>query len=143
MTAGNLGKLLEYTVEYGAIPVTTIRDVFRYFTPEEVSNWVESLAGRLETNRKLTIDVFINALEELKGKVPETLSASMVAFICRENLGVLEVKEKDVILLAKGLQVLVPDLVGVDDDKIVVNASASSVAEAVDTQLEKLHRGDG
>ena len=43
------------------------------------------------------------------------------------------------ISLAKGLQVIVPDLVGVDDDKIVVNASASHVAAAVRSQMEKLH----
>ena len=47
------------------------------------------------------------------------------------------------ISLAKGLQVIVPDLVGVADDKIVVNASASHVAAAVRSQLEKLHGNNG
>ena len=142
MTTSDLGKLLEYTVEYGAIPVTTFREVFQKFDPQDVSTWVEDLADNLNANRKLTIDVFINALEELKGKVPDALAASMVAFTCRETLGVLEVQEPDVISLAKGLQVIVPDLVGVDDDKIVVNASASHVAAAVRSQLEKLHGDD-
>ncbi len=87
--------------------------------------------------------MFINALEELEGKVPDALAASMVAFTCRETLGVVEVQEPDVISLAKGLQVIVPDLVGVVDDKIVVNASASHVAAAIRSQLEKLHGNDG
>ena len=142
MTTSDLGKLLEYTVEYGAIPVTTFREVFQHFDPQHVSTWVEGLADKMLANRKLTIDVFIKALEELKGKVPDALAASMVAFTCRETLGVVEVQEPDVISLAKGLQVIVPDLVGVDDDKIVVNASASHVAAAVRTQMEKLHGDD-
>ena len=142
MTAVDVGKLLEYTVEYGAIPVTVFREVFGYSDPRDVSTWVEALAARLEASRKLTIDVFIQALEELKGKVPDALSASMVAYTCREHLGVVQVQEPDVIALAKGLQVIVPDLVGVADDKIVVNASASHVAAAVRVQLEKLHGGE-
>ena len=142
MTTSDLGKLLEYTVEYGAIPVTTFREIFRYFDPQDVSIWVQALAGRMKANRKLTLDVFIKALEELKGKVPDTLAASMVAFTCRESLGVAEVQEPDVISLAKGLQVIVPDLVGVVDGKIVVNASASHVAAAVKSQMEKLHGDD-
>ena len=142
MTTVDLGRLLEYTVEYGAIPVTTFRKVFQFSDPHDVSNWVGSLADVLSARRKLTIDVFIKALEELKGKVPDALAASMVAFTCRETLGVVEVQEPDVISLAKGLQVIVPDLVGVVDDKIVVNASASHVAAAIRSQLEKLHGSD-
>lgn len=142
ITAKDLGKLLEYTVEHGAIPITTFREIFEYFDPQEVSVWVEDLADRMIASRKLTIDVFVNALAELKGKVPDALSASLVAYTCRETLGVIEVEEPDVISLAKGLQVIVPDLVGVDDDKIVVNASAAHVAAAVRSQLEKLHGND-
>ncbi|MDE0258579.1 MAG: ATP-binding protein [Gammaproteobacteria bacterium] len=142
ITARDLGTLLEYTVEYGAIPVTVFREIFELFDPTEVSAWVGTLAGRMATNRKLTINVFINALAALKGKVPDALSASLVGFTCRETLGVVEVEDSDVISLAKGLQVIVPDLVGVDDDKIVVNASASHVAAAVQAQLEKLHEDD-
>ena len=142
MTAADLGRLLEYTVEYGAIPVTIFREVFQLFDPRDVSDWVEALAQRMNAARKLTIDVFIKALEVLKGKVPDALAASTVAYTCRENLGAVEVQEPDVVALAKGLQVIVPDLVGVEEDKIVVNASASHVADAVRSQLEKLHGDD-
>lgn len=51
-------------------------------------------------------------------------------------------KDADVISLVKGLSILVPDLVGITDDKIVVNASALRVAEAVNAQLEKLRQDD-
>jgi hypothetical protein len=37
------------------------------------------------------------------------------------------------------LQIIVPDLVGVEGDKIIVNASSERVAVAVGAQVEKLH----
>lgn len=138
MTAHDLGRLLELTVEYGAIPLTKLREVFQIYDPEKVVKWVDDLRGWLSGHRQLTIDVFLKALDRLRGKVPDVLSASTIAFECREGLGIARVKESDVIAVAKGLSILVPDLVGIDSDKIVVNASAARITAAVETQLEKL-----
>ena len=138
MKARDLGELLKYTVEYGAIPVTKFREVFHFFDPQEVSTWVEEIDEQLRSSRKLTIDVFLLALEELKGKVPDALPASAIALTCRESLGAVSVKETDVISLVSGLQIIVPDLVGISGDKVVVNASATRVAAAVQAQIEKL-----
>src|SRR5262249_29791400 len=90
-------------------------------------------------SRTLTLDIFLKALQHLKGQVPDVLSASTIALVCRQQLKAVRVREPDVVALVKGLSILVPDLVGIDGDKIVVNASAEKVAEAVRTQLEKLH----
>ena len=140
MMASDLGKLLEYTAEFGAIPFTTIRKVFTYFNPKDVSDWVENLEEELKSGQKLTIDVFIRALDELKKKVPDTLAPSTISLICRDSLGAVGVQDADVISLVKGLNVIVPDLVGIGEDKtVVVNASASHVAEAIRLQLEKIH----
>jgi predicted AlkP superfamily phosphohydrolase/phosphomutase len=140
ITAADLGRLLKYTVEYGAIPVTKLRDLFSHYSPNAVTAWVETLEDWLTTKRPLSLDIFIKALEHLKGKVPDVLSASTVALICREQLKKKTVKDSDVIALVRGLSILIPDLVGIDNDKIVVNASAEKVAEAVRSQLEKLHQ---
>ena len=139
ITASDLGKLLEYTVEFGAIPVTVFREVFERYDPNDVSLWVERLSEQMSASRTLTIDVFVRALEELKGKIPDALAASTIALTCRESLNVVGVREADVIALVKGLQVIVPDLVGISEDKVIVNASASRVAAAIRSQLEKLH----
>lgn len=139
ITAADLGKLLSYTVEYGAIPVTKLREVFGLYSPDKVAAWVKGLEEWLQAKRPLSLDIFIKALERLRGKVPDVLSASTIAFICRDQLRKKTVKEEDVVALVSGLAILVPDLVGIDGDKIVVNASANKVAEAVRSQLEKLH----
>jgi hypothetical protein len=51
----------------------------------------------------------------------------------------LSVRDPDVIALARGLSILIPDLIGVDNDKIIVNASPNHIAGAIRTQLEALH----
>lgn len=62
--------------------------------------------------------------------------------VSREELNVPNVLDKDVRKLVAGLQVLIPDLVGISDDRIVVNASAEHVAQAITAQLEKLRVDD-
>lgn len=140
MRAADLGKLLEYTVTYGAIPLDSLEAVFKLHDPTKVTHWVDELEAGLKAKRKLTIDVFLKALELLRGKVPDALQASLISFACRTQLGVPTVLDEDVIRLVRGLQILVPDLVGLDDsNRIIVNASAERVAAAVARQLDNLH----
>ncbi|MBL8353316.1 MAG: ATP-binding protein [Delftia acidovorans] len=138
----DLGRLLEYTVEYGAISVVKLRELFSIYDPEAVTTWVTDLEQHLKESRKLTIDVFIQALDLLKGDIPDVLSASTIALYCRKDLKVHSVKDQDVKTLVAGLQILVPDLIGIADDKIVVNASSTHVAQAVMAQLEKLKKDE-
>jgi hypothetical protein len=137
--ASDLGKLLEYTVEHGAIPLTKLRDVFTLYDPEKVSQWVADLKTWLNEKRPLTIDIFLKALKALKGKIPDALSAGTIALICRDTLHVASVKDEDVISLARGLSISSPDVVGVERDKIIINASAERVAAVIEVQLERLH----
>lgn len=140
MRAADLGKLLEYTVTYGAISLDVLEAMFKLRDPKAVTAWVEALEGKLKSKRKLTIDVFLKALEHLRGKVPDALQASLVSYTCRSQLGVPTVRDEDVIRLVRGLQILIPDLVGLDDnERIIVNASAERVAAAVEKQLDNLH----
>lgn len=140
ITAKDLGLLLEYTVQYGAIPLTVLDELFKIYVPAAVSAWVKDLEKRLKASRALTIDIFLQALRNLKGKIPDALSASTIAYECRDRLGAVSIKNDDVIAVARGLSILVPDLVGVEGDKVIVNASPDRVAAAVATQLEQLRQ---
>lgn len=142
ITGKDLGKLLEYTVQYGAIPLTVFREIFQIYDPKAVSAWVKGLEERLRSSRSLTIDIFLKALTNLKGKIPDALSASTIAYEVRDRLGAKSVKNDDVINLARGLSILVPDLVGLEGDKIIINASPERVAAAVAAQLNQLHEPD-
>jgi hypothetical protein len=129
-------------LQYGAIPLTVLREVFVIYDPGAVSSWVAGLEARLKANRHLTIDIFLQALKNLKGKSPDALSAGTIAYECRDKLGAVSTKNEDVLAIAKGLSILVSDLVGVEGDKIIVNASPERVAAAVATQLDHLHADD-
>jgi hypothetical protein len=138
MRASDLGRLLEFTVEFGAIPLTKFQEVFSLYDHASVTRWVDELGTWLKKQRPITIDIFIKALAQLKGKIPDVLSADTIAFQCRETLGAAKVQAQDVVMLARGLSILVPDLVGVEDDKVVINANAQHVADAIRVQLENL-----
>jgi hypothetical protein len=139
ITGQDLGRLLEYTVKYGAISLPKFREIFNYFDPVKISGWVTDLGEYLEKNRHLTIDIFLKALESLKGQIPDVLTASTIAHTCRRDLNAHSVKSDDVVVLVKGLSILIPDLVQIDGDKIAINANSKRIAEAIKVQLEQLY----
>jgi len=140
ITAKDLGRLLELTAKHGAIPLPQLRELFNLYDPSEVSDWVDTLEKTLQNSNKLTLKTFLEAIHLLRKDVPDALDASLISHTCRKNLNALEVEDKDVKALATGLQVIVPNLVGVDENRIIINASSERVAEAVDIQLESLRK---
>ncbi|MEM6385509.1 MAG: ATP-binding protein [Pseudomonadota bacterium] len=141
--ASDLGRLLEFTVKHGAIPLDRLEGLFKLHDPDKVTEWIDALQDELTSSRKLTLDVFLKALEQLRGKVPDVLDAGTISFTCRETLNAKSVTDSDVLNLVRGVSILVPDLVGLtEDQKIVVNAAPNRVADAVKSQLEELHGQD-
>ena len=144
MTARDLGRLLELTVEFGAISLEKLEEVFQLGHSSEVSPWIDRLRGELASSRPFTIDKFLKSLDLLEGKVPDLLHPQLIQMTCRNELELPTVKEGEIVAMVRGLAIAVPDLIGFDDStrKIVVNASAARVAEAVRVQLERLHQPD-
>jgi hypothetical protein len=77
MTARDLGRLLEYTVEFGAIPVTKLREVLQIYDPDEVETWVTDLEAWMKAQRPLTID---------KWQLAHQLAAQAVQLCVRASL---------------------------------------------------------
>lgn len=145
MTATDLGRLLELTVELGAIPLDQLEQIFKENDPQSVSEVIADIQKQLSNSRKLTIDVFLRALDALKGKVPDVLQPGQISLVCRTQLGLKTVQNNDVVSVVKGMSILVPDLVGYDEQaqRVVVNASSERVAEAINRQIEELrHSAD-
>lgn len=143
ITAHDLGVLLSLTVDHGAIPLSKLQEMFLLYTPTETEAWVKELSTWLPAQRTLSYSDLLKALEELKGQIPDALPSSTIALTIRRQLGVDNVLDEHVLAVAQGLQILVPDLVGVEGDKIIVNASAQRVAAAVESQLEAFHQSTG
>ena len=140
ISAVDLGKLLKLTASLGAIPLPKFKELFSLHDPKLVSEWVEGLDADLAQSNQLSLTDFLRAIQSLRTQIPDVLDASLVSYICREKLDVPQVLDSHVIALARGLEVIVPELVGVDENRIVVNASADRVAKAVEAQLENLRK---
>lgn len=69
IAAHDLVRLLEYTVEYGAISMLTLPAMFSIHHLDEISAWVSSFEEELRRSRSLAIDVLIRALERLGGRI--------------------------------------------------------------------------
>ncbi len=142
MTARELGQLLRLTVEFGAISLEKLKEMFELSHSSEISLWIDELRKYLVSSRQFTIDKFLEALRLLKGKVPDLLHPQLIQLTCRTDLNLPTVRESEIEAMVRGLAIAVPDLIGFDDStkKIVVNASAERVADAVRVQLERLHQ---
>ena len=144
MTTGGLGKLLEYSVKYGAIPVLTFREVFELFDHREVANWVTELGERIKTNRTLTFDQFIAAIKYLENQTLDHLATGMVSGYCRDHLDAPYATADDVVELILGLQIIVPNLITFTREYaiIILNTSADRLADTVKSQIENLYGAD-
>jgi len=143
ITGRDLGRLLELAVTYGAIPLDKLREMFAYYDPDKVSAWVDQLGHWLASARPLTIDLFLRALKSLEGEIPDELTAAMVAHRCRTVFSAPTIKASHVVTLVKGLAEIVPDLIGIESEKIVVNATAEKLKAAIEVQLDSLHDAPG
>jgi hypothetical protein len=137
MRAADLGKLLVLTAEYGAIPLTKIRELFDLTTPADVTTWVKGLEAWLKDKRRLTFADLIGTLATLEEGFPDMVSVSVLADRCRKFTGNQNVAVPDIRKLVTGLQILVPDLLQIDDDKVVINTHPNMLADAINSQLQK------
>jgi hypothetical protein len=138
MRAADLGKLLVLTAEFGAIPLTKLREVFELTSPEAVSTWVQGLAAWLKGKRKLTFADFIGTLATLEEDFPDIVSVSVLADRCRKFTGKQDITEVEIRRLVTGVQIVIPDLVQIENDKIVVSAHPNKLADAMNSQLQKI-----
>jgi tRNA A-37 threonylcarbamoyl transferase component Bud32 len=129
-----------YTAEFGAIPLTKVREVFKYSNPNEVAAWVTSLESWLKKQRVLTLEVFVRALQRVEQDIPDTLSAALLADYCRKIAKSKDITEFKVLELARGLQILVPDLVRVEQKGVVISAHPDKLVKAISAQLEQLKK---
>lgn len=139
--AADLGNLLLLSAEYGAIPLTKLEELFDCYTPDAVSGWVTNLQVWMKDQRKLTLGNLIDTLETLEDGFPDTVSVSVLADRCR-TVTKQKVTETDVRRLLAGLQIIVPDLIQVENDRVVINAHPAKLAEAITGQMQKIKGAD-
>jgi hypothetical protein len=133
--AKDLGRLLILSAEYGAIPLTKLREIFNKTSPDDVAEWVNSLENWLQGQRNLTLSDLVATFETLEIGFPDVVSVSVLADRCRQVAKKPSIKETDVRRVLVGLQIIVPDLIQVDGDKVAVTVHPNKLAEAIQKQL--------
>jgi len=71
-------------------------------------------------------------------QIPDTLSAGVLALKCREASGKPDITLNHILDLCRGLQILVPDLIRVENKDVVISAPPDKIASAIALQLEKI-----
>jgi hypothetical protein len=134
--ARDLGRLLILSAEHGAIPLTKFREVFAKFTPDDVKKWVDDLEPWLKKQRALTLSDLIHTFETLEADFPDVVSVSVLADRCRKATKKPSIKEFDVKRVLSGLQIIVPDLIQLDNDKVAITVHPNKLADAIQKQLQ-------
>lgn len=138
MRARDLGRLLVLSAEFGAIPLTKFREVFGKFTPDDVGKWVDDLAPSLKEQRVLTLSDLIQTFETLEAEFPDVVSVSVLADRCRKTAKKPSIKETEVKRVLSGLQIIVPDLIQLENDKVAITVHPNKLAEAIQKQLQEV-----
>jgi hypothetical protein len=81
------------------------------------------------------LDDLIATFGTLEAGFPDVVSVSVLADRCRKTAKKSSVKEGDVRRVLQGLQIIVPDLIQVDGDKVALTVHPNKLAEAIQKQL--------
>jgi hypothetical protein len=138
--AADLGRLLILSGKYGAIPLTKLREMFGLTSPEEIAAWVKKLETWLEQHRKISFADLVDTLGTLEEGFPDVVSVSVLADRCRKLTGKKDIAVLDIQRLIAGLQILVPDLIQIDNDKVVISAHPNKLTDAMTSQLQHLQQ---
>jgi hypothetical protein len=136
--AADLARLLVLSAEFGAIPLTKLREMFKSTTPDDVAKWIDKLGPWLKQNRKISLSDLVNTFQTLEEGFPDVVSASVIADRCRKVTGNKNITASDVKRLIAGLQIVVPDLIQIDGEQVAVTAHPNKLTDAISSQLQKL-----
>lgn len=136
--SADLAELLILSAEYGAIPLTKLREIFDFSTPEDVTQWVQDLKTWLEQQRKMSLGDFIGTLGTFEESFPDAVAFSVLADRCRRFTKNQSISERDIKKLVSGLEIIVPDLLQTEGEKVVIAAHPNKLAEAINAQLQKV-----
>ena len=138
IVAADLGRMLQITASHGAIPLTKLLELFRFYKPAETASWVQELDEWVKENQNLTFDIFIEALKQIEDDIPDVVASAQIAEKCRAIMQ-SRVTSDDVVFLARGLQVLVPELIRVEGNDVIVSALPGMIADAITKQIQSLY----
>jgi len=141
MLASDLAALLFLAFETGPLDLNAFREVFQLHDPQAVHTWVEELSRKTREQKRLTLDVFLRALDSIKFTTKtNAVSQSIIA----HHIGELpdwvgpEPARAEVRAVISGLATLLPGLVrsGAADD-VWFATSPEKIRQAILSQINR------
>jgi hypothetical protein len=113
--AVDLGRLVLLTAAFGPFDLQRLRGLLELRHPDKVSEWIDTLYDDSRAApRRLTIDLLVQALEDLGHEEPNALHTKVIAnAISRVTDKQVQPNNLEVSKLIQGLQVMAPQLIRV------------------------------
>lgn len=139
MRADDLADLLVGVATSGAMNYAAFETLFTRRHPDEVSRWVKDYVGKLRRANAFGLDSFFKTLARLKFRGPNSISADVIALKGQELTGADWPERKDIVALVSGLQMLLPSMIRVVNNRDVeIDASPPQLREAIMQQLAEV-----
>jgi len=136
MAAEDLARLLMVAGKSGPLDLKQFESVFSLYEPATVKAWVdEFVAERESRSPRLTIDLFLKALESFDYDRRNTISSNDISATVRGLTG-WEPLRREVETVAHGLHVLMPHLISLDQRDILLTTSPAKLREELRHQLK-------
>ena len=139
--ARDLAKLLMLAATTGPIDLREFEGLFDQHDPSLAEQWVSDLAKRTLAEPRLSFDTILGVLSESDFEDGEPINVSVIVDRLKKKREIPRVGSIDkhkVMAVFRGLSVLVPDLVRVEDNReyVYFGTSPAKLREAVKHQIE-------
>lgn len=141
MRAEALAKLLMLAATTGPLNLIEFREVLNLNDPNEVDTWVSKWSAEVEARPRLSLDLFLTALVEIGYAGPDAIHASVIADRIKNMDGVkAPPRRSEIVNIAAGLAVLVPNLVRVNSgsSNIYLSTSPQKLRDAIVAQIQEI-----
>ena len=139
MRATDLATLLIRSGNRGMIPLTTLRNMFKFHDPDLVHDWAQSFIVDSVPERVLTLERLLDGIEEVGFEGPDVIKSSTVARELRRILGEIDrPTNTEVKAVAQGLGVLLPGLIEVSaQGDLYLSGSVHVIRQRIREMLDR------
>lgn len=139
MKATDLGRLLVATTQHGPLSLEDLEPMFALRDPAAVTSYVHDFLATLSEKAVLSYDQILDSLESIGFDSPDMLTCSVIAKNIRDSTGSPEFPTKlDVSNVLKGMQILTPQLIRVQNDNVFLGARPDTFRSALLAQVARL-----
>ena len=139
MRAKDLAGLLILSAKSGTVDFVEFREVFEFYDPNQVHDWVDSFIQRSVEKPHISVGQLLKAFSEIGIEGPDELATDVIAYHMRDRSGGGSFPaEPDIRRAVEGLGVFLPSIVRNSNKQVYLSASPTDIRDALLAQLQLL-----